>query len=197
MKIIVGLGNPGRQYQFNRHNIGFRCIDHLSCIHSISVRKSICQSISGKGVIAGTEVLLVKPKTFVNLSGTAVSCLMEKYKAGTEDMIVIHDDLDLPTGKIRLRSGGRSGGHRGIKSIITNVHSTEFYRVRIGISKPDQMTFTSSNEDAVVEYVLGNFTRAEEELIQPAINNVTEAVEYILTQGISNAMNKFNRRSPE
>jgi PTH1 family peptidyl-tRNA hydrolase len=197
MKIIVGLGNSGKQYQFNRHNVGFRCIDYLADLHAISVRKSICQSNCGKGIIAGIEVLLVKPKTFVNLSGISISCLMEKYESAIEDLIVIYDDLDLPTGRIRIRHGGRSAGHRGIKSIIKSISNTDFYRIRIGISKPDRETSGDLNEDAVVEYVLGNFTQSEEKIIQQAVRDVAEAVECILARGISNTMNKFNRRSPE
>lgn len=197
MKIIVGLGNPGKQYQFNRHNVGFRCIDYLADHHSIPLKKSICQSNCGQGIITGTEVLLVKPKTFVNLSGTLVSCLMGKYKVGIGDLIVIYDDLDLPIGRIRIRPGGRSGGHRGIKSIIKSVNSTDFCRIRIGISRPDRETSGNITEDAVVEYVLGNFTQSEEKIIQQVICDVAEAIECILTQGIESAMNKFNRRSSE
>ena len=121
MKIVLGLGNPGKKYQSNRHNIGFRCIDHLAEVHGIAIKKSSCQSDVGRMKIKGEDVLLVKPRTFVNLAGEAVACLLKKYRVSISDLIVIYDDLDLPTGRIRIRPVGSAGGHRGIKSIIQSI----------------------------------------------------------------------------
>ncbi|MHB8085724.1 MAG: aminoacyl-tRNA hydrolase [Dehalococcoidia bacterium] len=193
MKIIVGLGNPGNKYKNNRHNIGFRCIDFITEKCTIPVNKRNCQSDTGRGVMAGEEVMLVKPRTFVNLSGEAVSCLMDKFHVDPDDLIVIHDDLDLPTGRLRLRLGGRSGGHRGIKSIIDCIGSEDFYRVRIGISRPENTSPRSTNEDDIIDYVLGNFAPVEEELIQPALDSAAEAISCIITEGMTTAMNRYNR----
>ena len=194
MKIIVGLGNPGRHYRLNRHNIGFRCIDHIADRYSIPVKKRLCRSDIGQGSIAGCEVLLAKPRTYVNLSGEAINCLLDKFHTEPGDLVVIHDDLDLPTGRIRLRLGGKSGGHRGIKSIIDCIGSPDFNRVRIGISRPGHEGSRYGDEDEIVDYVLGDFSPQEEDIIQSSVASVAEAVERILTDGIEIAMNRFNRR---
>jgi PTH1 family peptidyl-tRNA hydrolase len=193
LKLIVGLGNPGKTYAHNRHNIGFRCLNHLAKLHSIQVKKHQCQSQVGTGKIAGVEVLLAKPKTFVNLSGEAVRSLMRKYKIPVTDLIVIYDDLDLPLGKLRLRPGGSAGGHKGIKSLISTLGSKDFCRIKVGISRPtDEDGNPLSDEDAIVGYVLSDFTSEEEAAIKPTIATVAEAVDCILTEGIIAAMNKFN-----
>jgi len=194
MKIIMGLGNPGRQYQHNRHNVGFHCIDRLAETHSIKFRNKLCQSQTGTGQIAGEEVVLAKPATFVNLSGNAAACLLKRFDCTPQDLIVIHDDLDLSSGRIRVRLGGRSGGHRGIKSIIQAIGSQDFNRVRIGISRPFSERAGDDYENEIVDYVLGNFSRAEDELIQPALDLACDAAATILTEGIAAAMNTFNRR---
>jgi len=194
MKVIIGLGNPGRQYQHNRHNAGFHCIDRLSERHSIKLKNKLCQSHTGTGLIEGEEVVLAKPATYVNLSGSATAGLLKRFDCKLQDLIVIHDDLDLPTGRIRVRLGGSSGGHRGIKSIIQAVGSQDFNRVRIGISRPFLDRSGDDYENEIVEYVLGDFSRAEDELIQPALDLACEAVSVILTEDITAAMNKFNRR---
>jgi PTH1 family peptidyl-tRNA hydrolase len=193
LKLIVGLGNPGKDYAHNRHNIGFRCLNHLARLHSIQVKKHQCQSQTGSGRIAGVEVLLAKPKTFVNLSGEAVGPLMRRYKIKATDLIVIHDDLDLPLGKIRLRLGGSAGGHKGIKSIISTLGSKDFPRIKVGIGRPTKEDGTAINdEDAIVNYVLGDFTPGEDDIIKSAIAQVAEAIQSILADGITAAMNKFN-----
>jgi len=193
MNLIVGLGNPGKTYAHNRHNIGFRCLNHLAKLHSIQVKSHQCQSQVGTGRIAGAEVLLAKPKTFVNLSGKAVASLMRKYKIPVTDLIVIYDDLDLPLGKLRLRTGGSAGGHKGIKSIISALGSKDFCRIKVGIGRPtDEDGNPLSNEDVIVGYVLSDFTPQEDRAIKPTIATVAEAVYCILTEGIIAAMNKFN-----
>ena len=194
MKIIVGLGNPGSHYRLNRHNIGFRCIDHIADKFSIPVKKRLCRSDAGQGNIAGCEVLLIKPRTYVNLSGEAIDCLLDKFHVKPEGLIVIHDDLDLLTGRIRLRLGGKSGGHRGIKSTIDCIGSPDFNRVRIGISRPGNKGSNYADEDEIVNYVLGDFPPEEEEIVKAAVSSVAEAVECLLTDGLEAAMNRFNRR---
>lgn len=194
MKIIMGLGNPGRQYQYNRHNVGFHCVERLADRHAIKTKSKLCQSQTGTGQIAGEDVVLAKPATFVNLSGNAAAGLLKRYNCSPQDLIVIHDDLDLPTGRIRVRMGGGSGGHRGIKSIIHEIDSRDFNRVRIGISRPFLDRSGHDYENEIVEYVLGNFSRAEDELMQPALDLACDAVSTIISEGIAAAMNEFNRR---
>ena len=193
MKLIVGLGNPGKAYAHNRHNIGFRCINHLARLHSISIKGHQCQSQVGTGKIAGVEVLLAKPKTFVNLSGEAVGRLMRKYSIPVNNLIVIYDDLDLPLGKLRLRPSGSAGGHKGINSIISALGSEDFPRIKVGIGRPtteDGAVIT--DEDVIVGHVLSDFTPQEEAAIKPAIATAAETIHCILTEGIVAAMNKFN-----
>jgi peptidyl-tRNA hydrolase, PTH1 family len=193
MKIIVGLGNPGNHYRYNRHNVGFRCIDELARENSITTKKVVCQSDTGSGTIEGTEVMLAKPRTFVNLSGKAVTCLLDKFHAKLEDLIVIHDDLDLPTGRLRIRLGGKSGGHRGVRSIIDCTGSETFYRIRIGISRPQRGSNSEHYDEEIVDYVLGDLSKPEEELMQPAVEKACNAIDAILHDGIEGAMNKFNK----
>ena len=193
MKLIVGLGNPGKAYADNRHNVGFRCINHLARLHSIPMKGHQCQSQIGGGKIAGIKVLLAKPKTFVNLSGEAVARLIRKYSITADDLIVICDDLDLTLGKLRLRSGGSAGGHKGINSIISALGSKDFCRIKVGIGRPTKEEgMTITDEDAIVSYVLSDFTPQEEAIIKPTIAQVAEAVHCILAEDITAAMNKFN-----
>ena len=196
MKLIIGLGNPGKDYAHNRHNVGFRCINHLARLHSVNLKHHQCQSQVGMGKIDGTKVVLAKPKTFVNLSGEAVRSLMRKYNIAISDLLVIHDDLDLPLGKIRLRQNGSSGGHKGIKSIISAVGSQDFCRIKIGIgrSSHDHNSKHNSKHDVeiVVSHVLSDFSPEEEQLVKLAIASAAEAVEQIIAEGIVSAMNKFN-----
>jgi len=193
MKIIMGLGNPGSQYRLNRHNVGFRCIDQLAEKYSTKIKKLWCQSNTGKVEITGHEVVLAKPRTFVNLSGNAAACLLDKLNCTSEELLVIHDDLDLPTGRLRIRLGGKSGGHRGVRSIIDRLGGEDFYRLRIGISRPPRASSTAYYDDEIVDYVLGNMSIQEEELMRSAIDRACEAVEFIVTEGITAAMNKFNK----
>ena len=193
MKLIVGLGNPGKAYAHNRHNIGFRCINYLARLHSISIKGHQCQSQIGIGKIAGIEVLLAKPKTFVNLSGEAVERLMCKYSISANDLIVIYDDLDLPLGKLRLRPSGSAGGHKGINSIISAMGSEDFPRIKVGIGRPTTEDGAAiTDEDVIVGHVLSDFTPQEDAATKPAIARVAEAIHCILTEGVVAAMNKFN-----
>ena len=185
MNLIIGLGNPGKTYAHNRHNVGFRCINHLAKLHGISIKKQQCQSQSGIGRIARKQVLLVKPKTFMNLSGKSVKSLVRRYKATANDIVVIHDDLDLPLGKIRLYHNGGSGGHKGVESITDELDSRDFLRIRIGIGRPPE-------DKDPVDYVLSDFRPDEKPVVESAVDKVGEAIVCLLTEGIEMAMNVFN-----
>ncbi|MEA3442891.1 MAG: aminoacyl-tRNA hydrolase [Chloroflexota bacterium] len=191
MKIIVGLGNPGRDYAHNRHNVGFLCLNYFARIHSIKFERRECQAKTGIGEVANERVLLAKPRTFVNFSGKAVESLVRKYDIAISDLLVIYDDLDLPLGKMRIRQSGSSGGHKGMKSIISNLGSGDFPRIRIGIGRP-QVKEQSNKEDIIVNYVLSSFTSKEKDAIKPAIARIAEGIDCFLAQGIEAAMSKFN-----
>ena len=193
MKLIIGLGNPGSIYAGNRHNIGYRCLNHLAKVHSIEVKRRQCHSQIGVGKIADVKVLLAKPMTFVNQSGEAVGCLVRRYNISLNDLIVIYDDLDLPLGKLRLRPDGSAGGHKGINSIISALGSDDFPRIKVGIGRPTEEDGTAiTDEDAIINYVLSDFTPYEDDIIKSAIAQVAKAIQSILADGITPAMNKFN-----
>jgi PTH1 family peptidyl-tRNA hydrolase len=193
MKLIVGLGNPGFGYAGNRHNIGFMCIRHLARRHGIRFDKKQGQARTGTGEINGEKAVLARPQTFMNTSGESVSRLVKKLKISPADLIVIHDDLDLPTGKVRIRQGGRSAGHKGIDSIIAHLGNRDFYRVRVGIGRPDITEGSPMDrEAAVINYVLSNFTPEEKRVINRALPEVSRAIVCLLTEGITTAMNKYN-----
>jgi PTH1 family peptidyl-tRNA hydrolase len=191
MKLIVGLGNPGKTYAHNRHNAGFRCLNYFARLHSIHFDHRQCRARIGIGKVRGEKLLLAKPGTFVNLSGESAAGLVHKHKIPLSDLLVICDDLDLPLGKIRLRQSGSSGGHKGMNSIISALGSEDFPRIRVGIGRP-QAEKQSISEDAIVNYVLSDFSPEEEAIIKPVIARVSEAIDYFLTQGIEAAMSKFN-----
>jgi PTH1 family peptidyl-tRNA hydrolase len=193
MKLIIGLGNPGKIYALNRHNIGFRCLTHLAKLYSIETNRRQCHSQIGGGKIADVKVVLARPVTFVNQSGEAVACLVRSNDISPSDLIVIHDDLDLPLGKIRLRSGGSAGGHKGMKSIISTLGSKDFCRIKVGIGRPTKEDGTEvKDEDSIVDYVLSDFTPREDDIIKASIAQVAKAIHAILTEGVTAAMNKFN-----
>jgi PTH1 family peptidyl-tRNA hydrolase len=193
MKLIVGLGNPGLFYANNRHNIGYMCINRFAREHKIRFNKKQGLARIGLGEINGEKVVLARPQTFMNNSGESVIRLVARYKIGLSNLIVIHDDLDLPTGKIRLRQGRGSGGHKGIESIITHLGKGDFYRVRVGIGRPDIAEDTDiDKEQAVIYYVLSGFTRQEKKIMDIAIPEASQAVLCLLTEGIEAAMNKYN-----
>jgi PTH1 family peptidyl-tRNA hydrolase len=193
MKLIVGLGNPGRIYADNRHNIGFMCVSHLARTQGIRFDKKQGYARTGTGEISGEKVVLARPQTYMNSSGESVSRLTKRLKINPTDLIVIHDDLDLPTGKIRIRQDGRSGGHKGLDSIIAHLKSRDFYRVRVGIGRPFLPETSATDKEAeVVAYVLNNFTPEEKEIITVAIPKVSQAIVCLLTEGLTAAMNKYN-----
>lgn len=193
MKLIIGLGNPGLYYANNRHNIGYMCIRRLAKDHKIRFNKKQSLARTGSGEINGEAVVLARPQTYMNESGEGVGRLMKRYNTDPADLIVIHDDLDLPTGKIRIRQGRGSGGHKGIESIIARLGSGNFYRVRVGIGRPDiAEDNTIDKEQAVIDYVLSGFTRAEKKIINGVIPEVSRAILCLLTEGKDAAMNRYN-----
>jgi PTH1 family peptidyl-tRNA hydrolase len=193
MKLIVGLGNPGFLYARNRHNVGFMCVSQIAKKYRIRFDRKQGQARTGIGQIAGYRAVLARPQTYMNASGESVSALMRKLNVAPADLIVIHDDLDLPVGKIRLRLGGSSGGHKGIESIIARTGTRDFYRVRVGIGRPDTADSPpAAREEAVINYVLADFTPEEIKIIEKTLPSVSEAVACLLSEGLEAAMNRFN-----
>lgn len=194
MTLIVGLGNPGRVYANNRHNVGFICLNHLAKKQGIRFDKKQAQARIGIGEVAGKKVILAKPQTYVNLSGQSVSRLIRKFNLSPDNLLVIHDDLDLPLGKIRIRQGGSSGGHKGVDSIIACLESQDFTRIRVGIGRPIIVGGSGkpSEEDDIVAYVLSDFTPEEKQGIAQVMPRVSEAIFCLLTEGLMAAMNKYN-----
>jgi PTH1 family peptidyl-tRNA hydrolase len=193
MKLVVGLGNPGLGYARNRHNLGFMCLAHFARAQGIAFDKKQGKARVGVGRIGDEMIVLARPQTFMNLSGESVSRLVEKYHLDLSDLLVVHDDLDLPLGRIRLRRGGGSGGHRGIESIIACLGSRDFPRLRVGIGRPNE-TGTDSCEDDIVSYVLSDFTPDEARDIERVIPWVSEAILSFIKDGLAVAMNRYNTR---
>ncbi len=191
MKLIVGLGNPGKTYAHNRHNVGFRCLNYFARLHSIRFDHRQCQARVGISKVRREKLLLAKPGIFVNISGNSVAGLVRKHDIPLSNLLVIYDDLDLPLGKIRLRQSGSSAGHKGMNSIISALGSEAFPRIRVGIGRP-RVEEQPISEDAIVNYVLSDFSPQEEAIIKPVIARVAEAIDCFLTQGIVAAMSKFN-----
>jgi PTH1 family peptidyl-tRNA hydrolase len=193
MKLIVGLGNPGRGYANNRHNVGFTCLNYFGRTQGIQFDKKQGKARIGIGEIAGNEVVIAKPQTYMNLSGQSVSLLVRKFSINLNNILVIHDDLDLPLGKIRIRHGSGSGGHKGINSIITELGSQDFLRLRVGIGRPvKNEDFIEFSEDEIINHVLSDFTTDENQIIIKVIPEVSEAILCLLTEGLTAAMNKYN-----
>lgn len=184
MKLIVGMGNPNKKYEKTRHNVGFRVIDKSSCVWGIELCHRKHFSVFGKGKVDSKLVFLVKPLTYVNLSGRAVKSFMRYYSFDLRDLLVIYDDMDLSLGRIRIRPEGGSGGHKGVESIILSLGSGKFPRVRIGIGR--------GNMGSDTEFVLGKFSPHEEPVIEDAIDKCVGAVEIIAREGLSTAMSMFN-----
>ncbi len=187
MKLIIGLGNPGDRYRFSRHNMGHLTLDELAAEYGISLRRKKFDADIGEGTIGGASVLLVKPRTFMNLSGTAVAKTAAFFKIGIEDMIVVHDDLDLAFGTVRVKEGGGPGGHKGLISLIQHMGGREFIRVRLGIGKP-------LLKGMVEDYVLQLFSRDEMAVLPEILQRAAEAVTDILASGPQAAMCRFNVR---
>ncbi len=193
MKLIIGLGNPGRIYAGNRHNIGFMCLKHFARTQGIRFDKKQGLARIGTGEVASSEVVLARPQTYMNSSGQSVSRLIQRFNIDLNDLLVIHDDLDLPPGKIRIRQGGGSGGHKGIESVITELVSQDFPRLRVGIGRPSVAeSSTEISEADIIAYVLNDFTPSEKQTMAKVIPTVSEAILCFLTDGLTVAMNKYN-----
>lgn len=186
MKIIAGLGNPGDQYRMTRHNMGFLVLDALAEDTGIAVQKKKFEALLGDGRIGNERVLLVKPQTFMNLSGQSIRQAADFYQKTPEEIIVVHDDLDLPFGTVRIKVGGGDGGHKGIRSLMDHLGGA-FTRVRLGIGKP-------SFKDDTEHYVLQTFPKADLETLAEVVRKACEAVREILDSGVRPAMNRFNTR---
>jgi len=187
VKLIVGLGNPGREYRWTRHNMGFLLIDELARENQIPITRRGLKALYGRGRIVQTDVILAKPQTFMNLSGEAVQRLLHFFKIPSRDLIVLQDDLDLPWGKIRIRLRGSSGGHRGIQSIQDAIGSGEFVRFKIGIGRP-----VIRRQDPG-DYVLDPLEEAEKEGIKTILKRSGEALETLLSRGPQEAMNRYHQ----
>ena len=193
MKLIVGLGNPGRAYVNNRHNLGFVCLSHFARSHGIRFDKKQGKARIGSGEVAGRKVVVARPQTYMNLSGQSVSRLVRKFDVSLDNLLVIHDDLDLSLGKIRIRRGGGSAGHRGVESVTAELGSQDFIRLRVGISRPTVPAGTIGIREAdIMAYVLSDFTSEERQTISQVIPRVGEAILCLLTEGLTQAMNKYN-----
>jgi len=183
MYIIAGLGNPGKKYENTRHNIGFITLDYLAERHDIKINKIKHKALVGEGRIAGQKVLLVKPQTYMNLSGESLREVMDYYKVDIEDMIVVYDDIDLPAGIVRIRKKGSAGTHNGMRSIVQHL-GQDFPRIRMGIG--------NDRRGDLVDFVLGGFSKEDREVLEPAVERAALAIESYVDEGIEKAMNKYN-----
>ena len=189
MYIIAGLGNPGKKYENTRHNMGFIAIDLLAEEFGIKVDKLKFKSLVGEGRIAGQRVLLMKPQTYMNLSGEAIREAVNFYKIEPEELIVIYDDIDIPTGTFRIRKKGSSGTHNGMRSVVYQIQSDQFPRIRVGIG--------SEKKVDLIHYVTGGVSKSEKELLEDALVKAAKSAACIVEKGIDKAMNEFNVRPPK
>lgn len=190
MKIVIGLGNPGKEYESTRHNAGFMTIDKLADKYSVTINEYRHKSLCGKAVIGADKVLLVKPQTYMNRSGEAVREVMDYYKVEPEDIIIIYDDIDLDPGQLRIRERGTAGSHNGMKSVVSHMGTTEFPRVRVGVgAKPEGWD--------LADYVLSHPDGEVRKLIEGGADKAVTAVEMLLRDEKSEAMNMFNRKPPK
>lgn len=190
MYIIAGLGNPTKQYEHTRHNVGFDVVDKLADLYGIDLSEKKHKAFCGKGVIEGHKVVLAKPQTFMNLSGESVRAMMDFYKISPEELIIIYDDISLEPGQLRIRLKGSAGGHNGIKNIIAHLGSQEFPRIKVGVgAKPPRMD--------LADYVLSRFSQGEQKQMDVALKDGAEAVAMMMTDGAERAMNHFNTKKKE
>jgi peptidyl-tRNA hydrolase, PTH1 family len=187
MRLIVGLGNPDSQYDWTPHNAGFLVVDAIAERAGIRMTRPESRSLVGVGKLAGNDVVLAKPQTFMNLSGSAVRMLLERYDCGPEDLIVISDEAMLPWGMLRIRERGSAGGHNGLNSVIGSIGTNEFIRVRMGV-RPEHPI------GDMADYVLGVMRKPEREIATQMADEAAEAVEMILSEGVGKAMTRFNKR---
>ena len=189
MKLVVGLGNPGRRYERTRHNLGFLLLDRIAEARGIRIGDDRCESLVGRGEWERESLVLAKPQTYMNHSGLAAAALVKRFQVRGANLVVAFDDLDLPFGRLRIRCGGTAGGHRGLGSILQHVADRDFVRLRIGIGRPP------AGEDAV-DYVLSRFSPEEQDSLDDVLSRAVEAVEAIVLNGPARAMEDFNRQGP-
>ncbi len=190
MYIIAGLGNPGKQYENTRHNAGFMALDALADQLGVSVEERKHKALCGRGMIGGEKVLLVKPQTFMNLSGESIRAAADFYKVAPEHIMVIYDDISLNPGQLRIRKKGSAGGHNGIKSIIACLGTQEFPRIKVGVgAKPDRMD--------LADYVLGHFSQIEERIMEDAAKEAGQAAQAVILDGMEAAMNRYNAKKAQ
>ena len=195
MKLIVGLGNPGIEYQFTPHNAGFLAIDRIAQVCGVSVTNRRGKALTARTTLAGQDVLLAKPETFVNLSGLSVAALLQELELGTpaNDLIVLYDELAIPLGQIRIRERGSAGGHNGIKSILSALGTEEWIRVRIGVGKPPTETGREIKAGGR-DFLLSPFRKMQLQELDLVLDDAMRAVEMIFKDGVKKAMNEFNRK---
>jgi PTH1 family peptidyl-tRNA hydrolase len=189
MRLIVGLGNPGPEYEWTPHNLGFLAVDGLAELARIRITRPEGKAQVGRGEFAGEALVLAKPQTFMNLSGVSVKMLLEKYGLDPAQMIVLVDDVDLPWGSLRIRERGSAGTHNGLKSIVSSLGTQEFLRIRLGVG-PEKVW------GDLRDYVLGRMGAAERETAAQVVADAAEAIRVICTEGVSKAMSQFNRKAP-
>ena len=187
MRLIVGLGNPGVRFRSSRHNVGFRCVDFLAEEWDIPVKDRRAKAMLGEGYRFAEEVVLAKPRTFMNSSGEGIAYLLARFRARPQDLVVIYDEMELPLGRLRIRTQGSDGGHNGMKSIISVLGTQDFPRIRVGIGPP-------AEGESSIPHVLGQFPSEEEPVVAGAVGRVAAAVASILEDGIDAAMSQFNRQ---
>ncbi len=193
MKLIVGLGNPGRGYANSLHNVGFMCVNYFARKNKIRFDREQGKARIGRGEVAGVKVVVARPHTYMNRSGESVIRLVKKYKVKLDDLLVVYDDMDLPLGKIRIRTGGSSGGHKGAESIIAELGSQDFSRLRVGIGRPIATEGLPEDTNAdIVTYLLSELPPEEKKAINHVLPRVGEAIRCIITEDLTAAMNKYN-----
>lgn len=188
MYMIVGLGNPGKKYVNTRHNVGFDVLDAFCAKNDIKFKSSKFRAETGMGTVGGEKIIAVKPTTFMNLSGEAVAPIADYYDIPNENIIVVSDDKSMTLGKLRIRPSGSAGGHNGLKSIILNLGSDDFPRVKIGIGSPK----SEDSHEAICDFVLGKFSKAETEVLVDTAVRAVKAIEEIITNNINSAIQKYN-----
>ena len=192
MKLICGLGNPGLEYERHRHNVGFRVVDTLCARARVGLGQEKFEARVGQGTLGGERVLFLEPQTYMNLSGRAVAAAARFYKVAPEELLVIHDELDLEFGRLQLKVGGGAGGHNGVQSILELLGTDAFARLRVGIGKPEG----PGGRERVVGHVLSGFIPEEREVLDALVERAADAAECWTREGIRVAMNRFNRRPP-